>query len=236
MVNVIFPVYGGVKPSNDESAFRETFRHMRKGGEVVISEHDHSGGLTYFRENEKGQMNLSFVYDFRNNLRKMNLILENYGTKNGVYTGLYGSPDFKYYEINKILTKYGEPSEVLVGAWLLEPRSGAEYEKFTISLYYPENGFLIEYEGNVEKKIDQKWNLCPWNVNVNITSWDPNTKPALEQLDLDNADTWIPYNLDYFKSIEEASGLKVDEFYDLFKNDQTQTCIETDARLWTRSQ
>jgi hypothetical protein len=39
-------------------------------------------------------------------------------------------------------------------------------------------------------------------------------------------------NLDYFKPVEEATSLTLNEFYDTFKNPENTACLETPQELW----
>lgn len=233
-----FPCILGVDPSNDENKNRKLFKNFGEEGSLGYDEYENSGLIIYTGEIEEEYLVFGFDYVFLKNLQKLNLILENYWVKNRpeigtYYTGIHESSDFVYYRIDQILTKYGKPSEVWVGAWFLEPRSDFEDEPFTISMYYPERGFLIEYKGYVVNESTEKWSLCPWQVHIYLTSWNPAEMPTLKQLGMGNADTWLPHNLDYFKPVQEASGISLDEFYELFKDSSAQACIETDAALWT---
>lgn len=225
------PCILGIDPQNNENMLRELMKDFGERVNLRYEEYNESVGVEYNNQSEEGLIDIGFTYYF--NKKLLNLVLQNYEYNPNKYDFHYGSLDFDYYAIDNILSKYGKPTEVRVGAWYLEPMSDQYFEPFTISLYYPEKGFLIEYYGQNKNNSDKKWDLCPWQVHIYITSWDPDETLTIKQLGMGTGDTWSPYNLDYFKPIQEASGISVDEFYNLFKDGSTQTCIETDATLWT---
>jgi hypothetical protein len=162
--------------------------------------------------------------------------------KNGEYPiskSVYGDPFFRdlfgYYLLPEILSNYGKPAQVyLLPLFFEEERWPKDSRKpFSIFLYYPENGFLVEYVLPQIDTIDH-FAACPHEAgNFSIISWSPEQQVYL--LDLAKHADGLGLNvlnLQYFKTIEEATSLNLDEFYQIFKLPNSRRCIETPTEIW----
>ena len=122
-----------------------------------------------------------------------------------------------------ILATYGPPSEVRV--------EGDEY--LDIFLFYPEQGFLLEYQtrnGNTEWINGVARGCIRPNGVTYIVVWSPaetfTFSERLQQTTQFRADPapGLP--------LEEATGMTIDTFYQTFRNAEPPLCLETPNSLW----
>jgi len=142
---------------------------------------------------------------------------------------LYGDPqfaeDWQAYMLTQILKSYQAPSQAFLGT------GSAPWSPFDLLLFYPEEGFLVQYSGVAEEREGKTWLVCPHLAEITLQLWPPGriTKlgdvPGVVSAHADDP-TWGPY------SLEEATGLSIDEFYEIFVQPGNQACLETPADLW----
>ena len=108
-------------------------------------------------------------------------------------------------------------------------------EPFLIALYYPEDGFLIQYNGEASQNTGSHLVICPRELSVSLTSWDPNLSPTLYQVTKRGPSyTMYSESLDIFKHLNDVTSITEMEFYETFKNPDFKECFETPADLWVR--
>ncbi|MBN1976040.1 MAG: hypothetical protein JW918_01455 [Anaerolineae bacterium] len=127
--------------------------------------------------------------------------------------------DWKAYMLPHMLEVYGPPSQVLLGMG-----SGAPWSPFDLLLFYPEKGFLMQYSGEAEEREGETWLVCPHLVELTLYLWSPERIMSLE--DIPGFTVWGPH------SLEEATGMSIEQFYETFVQPDTETCLETPADLW----
>lgn len=135
----------------------------------------------------------------------------------------------KQYSLQNILSTYGEPSDILV----FTRQTGLLNRALPVSivLFYPQHGFMIEYvtDGQI---ISDNIIGCPSLAFPNFWFWSPS-----EQITMDDVVSTIGgYQIGYesivnFKTIQDATGMNIDEFYSSFKVDKNK-CIETAQNIW----
>ena len=122
-----------------------------------------------------------------------------------------------------ILATYGPPSEVRV--------EGDEY--LDIFLFYPEQGFLLEYQtrnGNTEWINGVARGCIRPNGVTYIVVWSPaETFTFSERL---QQTTQFRADPDPGLPLEEATGMTIDTFYQTFRNAEPPLCLETPNSLW----
>lgn len=150
---------------------------------------------------------------------------------------IFGSPRFnqllQYYTLPQILSTYGQPHQVLVAPFHDDPDyPPAPWIPFSLVLYYPERGILVEYLGPRETK-GERYMGCPHKAHVHVTGWNVQLKYALEEVVSRISGRGInELNTDYFKSVEEATSISLDRFYEEFKDPQNSICLETPISMW----
>ena len=133
------------------------------------------------------------------------------------------------YSLQNILSAYGEPSDILI----FTHQTGLLNRALPVSivLFYPQHGFMIEYvtDGQI---ISDNIIGCPSLAFPNFWFWSPS-----EQITMDDVVSTISgYQIDHesivnFKTIQDATGMNIDEFYSSFKADKNK-CIETAKNRW----
>lgn len=135
------------------------------------------------------------------------------------------------YMLPHFLAAYGQPSQVLLKTF--SGVSGVpKVPPFHLLLYYPQQGIMVRYIDDAEK-MEGTLRLCPQqSPGVTLWLWSPEQHMTLQDI----ADTGLggfPDNeLPSFQSVEEATGISVEQFYQTFVQPDNQTCLETPVDLW----
>lgn len=154
-----------------------------------------------------------------------------YSVKNGIvdYIRIYNFDLAPRYSLNKVLQRYGPPTEVWTRTFAKEDLG---VQDFLIDLFYQENGILVEYRtGTPLRPVDGKLRACRVSGMDSpvIHLWSPDI-PDLSSEDakkfLDTA------NLPQPKQLLDATGMDVKTFYETFQDPQTEACLETPQNLW----
>ena len=131
------------------------------------------------------------------------------------------------YRVEDILSRYGEPESVYIGATTGFPVKGLL--PFDMILYYPDHHFsaLFEYNGEI---IGNQIRVCPvaQPIGPKLTVWDIRIDRSLEELYRGIFDPSPPYLL----NVEEALGMDTEQFTDKYKNKNPGNCFVTKTDLW----
>ena len=136
--------------------------------------------------------------------------------------------DMQRYSLSQLLADYGQPSQVLLKTFSGVPEG---LPPFHLLLYYPQQGIMVRYIDDAERS-GETLRLCPRQPGVTLWLWAPGQGVHIADI----ADTGLggfPKNeLTYFRSLEEATGMSVEQFYETFVQPDAETCLETPADLW----
>lgn len=136
------------------------------------------------------------------------------------------------YSLFQILSIYGKPVGIQINT-LSESREGSL--PFRLQLYYPHNGFVIEYYTNATKS-GQSVIGCFQEDNQNdhpfVFIWNPEISIpfslAVEMAGtLDEEQTYLTF--------EQATNTSIDDFYANFLEPRNEPCIESLSELWSNS-
>jgi hypothetical protein len=129
------------------------------------------------------------------------------------------------YRLPQILSIYGQPEEVLIFA-----NEGWRY--LELMLDYSDQGFAIWYSVPLESS-GERFLGCPSKAFTKLYLWAPEfaytwaegvtgtgDKSEIDSLNRD------------FQPLEETTSMTLDEFYDVFVNADTASCLETPKELW----
>ena len=106
-------------------------------------------------------------------------------------------------------------------------------ETYLIAMYYPDQGFLVQYNGLASQNTGSNLVICPRELSVQLTTWDPDLSPTLEQVTYRGTSiTMIGDYLYIFKHLSEVSSITEEEFYETYRNPDFTECFETPAELW----
>jgi hypothetical protein len=142
---------------------------------------------------------------------------------------------FEYYLLPQILSNYSQPSEVIVGPYPFDPDRPNDWLPMNLGLFYPDQGFYIEYV--MTKLTKGKYFVsCPAQpVEISIVVWNATEPKSL----LDIAKLYPPFwginenNLnEYYRSIGQALSMTSGEFYQKFRNASPTDCIMAPISLW----
>jgi hypothetical protein len=142
----------------------------------------------------------------------------------------YFQKQWHEYSPKQIMINYGKPSRV----WLkTRARTMGDRHSYYLWLVYNNNDFIIQYVGFLEEK-GQFLQVCPRFENGMDIMWLQIHIQASKDSDLlENMGGLVsPEPQAGKKSIEVATGLSVDEFYELFIQEQNPACFDTPAEIW----
>ena len=136
------------------------------------------------------------------------------------------APDyFTQYALSSFLTTYGQPTEV----WLATYPSSFEYNElpFRVVLFYQEQGIVALYDDNGVRQ-EAVVHGCPQQDLVKALSlWSPALNLTFEE-----AISYLAVFNYHYLSLEESTTMDIATFYEVFKNPDNTTCLETPANLW----
>ena len=149
-----------------------------------------------------------------------------------IYGDVLFAQTFEYYMLPSILSTYGAPEQTLLATWQDDPdRPRIKTQPFSLVLFYPDQGFFVEYVTEREV-IGNRYAGCPSKSHIYLGTWDPKKVLSLLYVAQKAGSVINELNTDYFKSVEDATSLTLDEFYNTFKNPENTTCLETSKDLW----
>lgn len=153
-----------------------------------------------------------------------------YQDKNGPLD--YSNPDFQKllqrYFVPGIFTEHGVPGEIFLDTTLIAADEATSYP-FVLWAVYPQNGFLIRYQGN-NVKIGDKIRICPMQSRFEIKIWDTEESSYEEFIKGDMA---LGSSLSLGpQPIEAVTDFSIRSFYEKFRTAEPDTCFETPASIW----
>lgn len=130
-----------------------------------------------------------------------------------------------------ILAAYGRPSRVWVESAAESGEGNPTIMGFDVWLFYEPQGFFVYYSGSV--KIEPMYRFCPTfdenGSDIYLLSMffiSPQSATPLTDLTQLAPRAVAPLEL------QEASGMTVEKFYELFKQKGKPACIETRRDIW----
>lgn len=140
--------------------------------------------------------------------------------------------DWASYSPEQIISKYGQPDRAWLGTASSFVESGGSSMPYTLWLFYDNLGFAVQYDGVV--KYEPVYRICPaFGENgqlldeIDLFLSKPSNHTPLEQFA-----NVRPEKMKYIRSIDEATGLNVEEFYKLFTQGDKPACFETPRDIW----
>lgn len=134
------------------------------------------------------------------------------------------------YTLPEFLNTYGEPAEIWIHTY------SSEYPKgvlpFIAILYYPEQGIWATFGPDKANFTDDKVRACQWNgAPSTLGLWSPDKKKSF--IEASNMFRWKfdePGVLTL--PLDQATEIDVRTFYKIFKQPDSNTCLETPKNLW----
>jgi hypothetical protein len=140
------------------------------------------------------------------------------------------TPEFlKHISLQKVLNNYGKPTIILFST---EPDL-PNYDSLELILVYPERQFIIKYAKYAEIT-KEKVESCGKDSYIKLVILD--NREQLKSLEIvANLVDGNIYDMDlwqkWHKSVEEAMGLTIDEFYETYSKENAP-CITTPTKIW----
>ena len=151
--------------------------------------------------------------------------------------GIYNPEEFrkiwKRYGPEEIVRLYGSPSRILLQTWQHTPQPrDPTYKYYELSLFYDQLGFIILYHGKIENK--PNYTVCPAFSGNLIEEIDIYIKSLASQVPLEDliGEQGGPRESAY--SLQEASELTIQQFYNLISKNQESACFDTKADIWPK--
>jgi hypothetical protein len=168
-----------------------------------------------------------------NNPFDIKYIFQDYTIRNGLVEQIeiYSYSFAPRYSMVEVIDFYNKPDEILLSTI----QTGEVYEgkmswPFSLYLFYPSKGFLMEYGPSHLSYNDEYINACFQESDASyIYLWSPRSamtfREAVERfLDTKN----MPYPL----PLNEAANTDVDTFNQSFKDSGGATCVQTPRKIW----
>lgn len=150
----------------------------------------------------------------------------------GVYDSNLFQQRFQPYTLSGVLSKLGIPAEVVISTDGGSDR-GRNVPGFYVLLVYPEQGVLVRYT-TFRQLTNGTVKGCLTNAHAEFELF-PSGQADLFSNNVDSTDwaNWWPVPDDslYWKPIEKATSLSLQEFYETFRQ-PTDKCLETPANIW----
>jgi hypothetical protein len=150
--------------------------------------------------------------------------------------GFNDSPNFKNvwaaFSPERIIAEYGAPSRVWVWSRsTVHEGSPGPTMPYSIWFFYDHLEILVRYSGQV--KYEPIYKMCPvFNEQGNLSDdidmylQAPEANTPLEDLPT------VKNNTNHAISLEDAAGISLNEFYELFTRPGIEPCFETPRSIW----
>ena len=231
----------------DIAQLHATFEEMYLAEDFGIwtSRHGDRGGVSLIIYDEDTQTNIDMSYDFKGE-EKLKLITFLAKAFQVIGSGferelhyIFGSDELlelvDEYTLSNLLINYGSPTSILIAPYYDERPEvpGPSWIWFSVVLIYEDQGILAEYI-MPRRMIGDSYAACvDQNLEISIITWDPSQSIELKEIVSVSSFLGISPNfIDYFKPLEEATTLTIDQFTEILQDPETDACIYTPMEMW----
>jgi hypothetical protein len=225
-----FPCWWGFTPGDTEIiSFASFFDTLGNFSETFHGEN----GVNFYIEfpvNDKyiRLYGSGFFDEEGKNIEWINVFTEIDREIEGGYEIEYGDPlYFEYlmrYSLAHFLSTYGEPSNVLVYV-------SDSWWPLSLILDYEELGIFVNFQMPVEGLGDH-YKACPSEAVARLWLWSADNKYTLSEVLEENNGIQYVEPASLYVAIEEATGISMNEFVDIFSDPTNSSCIFTPITLW----
>lgn len=137
--------------------------------------------------------------------------------------------EFENYSLQNVLLIYGVPEEILIFSEMYHEDFLQDRESLHIHILYPSRGIYVSYDMPSTRDNDRGVS-CPINANFNLwlTSSDSN---EFYKLWWQNSQGYTNFFETFDTPIEEALGMDIESFYEVFSKENT-SCFITPIKIW----
>lgn len=212
------PCFLGLTPGQTSRlevvSFLHVFDSIASGTEMIFPRDDLSVSLSVTPDSFDAQSEtVRWIEVDTMAYRKGKIKLEN------DYTSPYYLEIFQYYMLPSLLATYGPPDHVYVFLDTGIADMGLGIDLYLLHLDYPKQGWVAHLEMPLYNRGDL-FVGCPSEAFTTLHLWSPDD-PARD----------FPLDLAVLFTIEEATGMSIDEFYQKFKDPSNISCLETPANI-----
>lgn len=143
-----------------------------------------------------------------------------------------------HFSLSNILIDYGKPNEIWVRPFPEDELHRSTYVTgsypFDFVLIYPDRGFAIEYIARVKDEGDGYLTGCPSTAYMKIASWNPERRFQFAEIAkyFEGTDSLSVSNFTDFKQLQDVTSIKVQDFYNQYKDSTFSECVKTLRDLW----
>ncbi len=230
------PCFWGLTPGDTSGENAQTFMMPFTSSARRYTLNSERGSMFWVQETENLEVNITIGYDLDTTgiIERIYFHAEAHDISQGqdqsrrTYDNPTFNQEFQAYMLPQILSNYGPPEEVFILTSSEVPVPNPWWP-FYVFLLYPTQGIFIDYEVGLDTVGDHVIG-CPTHAHMTLWLLAPGNEDYPEVL----GGNWDPFfeNPAYYKTIEEAASMTVEEFYETFKNPENTTCLETPADLW----
>ena len=232
-----FPCVFGITPGHSSKETLHNFgttigNHSTPEFTVFYREDDDVRRITWLIPQERYQLQAYFQDNIVEYLAFNACVSNVYN--HCVFDNSIFNDNVEIFSLSQVMIDYGQPGEIFVWAWHSSdmPEPGAMWSQISLVLYYPEDGFLFEYIMPTES-INNQYKGCLSKTRWQITTWDQENNPSLEEL-LEKAASGLGINhyyIEILKSTDEAFNMSEEEFFQTYQ-DPNNTCFFTPVDIW----
>ncbi|MCC6607820.1 MAG: hypothetical protein IT327_31730 [Anaerolineae bacterium] len=152
-----------------------------------------------------------------------------YTTRNGVIEYIEAEVGTsETYELSQVLATYGMPSDVWFSTY---GQSRDNNLPFRTLILYLDQGFVVSYFDNAEKINGNIMGCFQKSNNQYARIWLWNPEDELNSEEVFDISPLVDQTQTYFP-LREATDLELSDFYEIFKDVSSGSCIQTPANLW----
>jgi hypothetical protein len=227
-----------------------SIENRRSGVDISTIGNADNGGvfMTFYKE----QIGVSFVFDFEGiekNIPYITMGAEGkkfYQDSSGFTEAsiVFGDPYFidltQIFSLSQIINNYGTPEQILVLPFPdipYHPSPPALYP-FIFVLFYPNQGFLIEYVTKRQETNGQYIGCPTQSYKIELSAWNSSDQLTIDQAikGFSSTDGITIGNIEQFMPLQNQTNLSIDQFVELYKNQKAQGCVYTQKEIWPTSE
>jgi hypothetical protein len=153
-----------------------------------------------------------------------------------VYADPYFESLAEKFLLHNILKTQGLPTQVFIRAFPDEPNTYHQPSiyPFSFVLYYPNYGFVIEYIVARQEEGEYYLGCASKPHIIELSTWGPDVNLTLKEA-VWHFSTEVGVtrnNLSVFKPLEEATSMSIKDFYEMYKDENSEYCVQTPKNLW----
>ncbi|MFQ5616553.1 MAG: hypothetical protein ACE5GO_08855 [Anaerolineales bacterium] len=230
--NCRFPCWWGFRPGETSVQSVRPFLERFDGVSIITIFYEFVGGTHLRLSENSSHLNISFdvIFNQRTPNKVNGFYVRIWSVEGDFETGWNNTsfvPLLQAYSLTEILSTYGQPTNALI-------HGNTGWPAFEFILDYANRGFSIWYSASLER-VGANYVGCMDNAILNLHLWDPELGYTWAEgvTRTSGGEDWEITALNgLFLTLDEATSLTLDEFYETFKDHDNISCLETPVELW----